>query len=90
MARTSGLAIAALVVGILAVIGSIAWLGILLGPAAAFMGSRAGRRIAASDGKLRGAGMASAGLLLGVLAFFASAAWFLYFRFAIAPLISLI
>ena len=86
--RTSALAIASLIVGILAIIGSIAWLGLLLGPVAAFIGSRAGKRIAASDGKLRGAGMASNGLLLGILAFFASAAWFLYFRFAIAPMLS--
>ena len=88
--RTSRLATAALIVGVLALIGSIAWLGLLLGPVAAFMGSRAGKRIAASDGKLRGAGLASTGLLLGILAFFASAAWFLYFRFAIAPMFNMI
>ena len=72
--RTSGLATAALVVGILSVIGSIAWLGLLLGPVAAFMGSRAGKRIAASDGKLRGSDRASTGQALGVIGFIASAA----------------
>lgn len=88
--RTSALAIAALVVGILALVGSIVWLGLLLGPVAAFMGSRAGKRIASSGGKLGGSGTASAGLSLGVIAFFASLAWFLYFRFFIAPLFSML
>ena len=88
--RTSGLATAALIVGILSIIGSIAWLGLLLGPAAAFMGSRAGKRIATSDGKLRGSGRASTGLTLGVIGFVASAAWFLFFRFAIAPMLTML
>ena len=88
--RTSALAIAALVVGILALVGSIVWLGLLLGPVAAFMGSRARKRITSSGGKLGGGGIASTGLTLGVVAFFASLAWFLFFRFVMAPMLTML
>lgn len=88
--RSSGLAIASLVVGILALVGSIAWLGLVLGPIAAFMGSRARKRITSSNGAIGGGGAASAGVSLGVISFLVSLAWFLFFRFAIAPMFTMI
>ena len=88
--RSNGLATAALVVGVLALVGSIAWLGIVLGPVAAFMGSRARKRIASRNGAIGGGGAASAAVTLGVIAFLVSLGWFLFFRFAIAPMFTMI
>ena len=75
-ARTDGLAIGALIAGILSLI--CFWpfcLGILLGPAAAIMGFISRQRVAASAGSVGGGGLALAGLILGVVGFLASAAW---------------
>jgi hypothetical protein len=74
--RTDGLAIGALIVGILAVVCSVACLGVLLGPAAAIMGFISRQRITSSGGTLGGGGMAIAGLVLGIIGFVGSVVWF--------------
>jgi hypothetical protein len=74
-ARTDGLAIGALIVGILAIVCSWLCLGILLGPAAGVMGYIARKRVTASGGTLGGGGMALAGLICGVVGFVFSAGW---------------
>jgi hypothetical protein len=67
--HTDRLAIAALVMGIMALLGLVIFMGLLLGPVAAIMGFISRRRIAYGDGELRGRGLALAGLILGVVAF---------------------
>ena len=77
--RTDGLAIGALIAGILSLI--CFWplcLGIILGPAAAIMGFISRQRIAASAGTVGGNGLALAGLVLGIVGFIASAAWAIF------------
>jgi hypothetical protein len=77
--RTDGLAIGALIAGILALV--CFWplcLGIILGPAAAIMGFISRQRIAASGGTVSGGGLALAGLILGIIGFIASAAWAIF------------
>jgi hypothetical protein len=83
--RKDGLAIGALVVGILAVVCS--WplcLGLLLGPAGGIMGFISRQRIAASGGQVGGGTMALAGLILGVIGFVISASWALLWIFWIS------
>jgi hypothetical protein len=70
--RTDGLAIAALVTGILSIVGSIVVVGAVLGPAAAIMGFIAHERVVSSAGARVGGGIAIAGLILGVIGFVAS------------------
>ena len=77
--HTSKLAVAALVIGILALPAGtvgVAWtvfglfvglLGIALSPLAAIMGFVAMRRVASSNGTLKGRGFAVAGLVIGIL-----------------------
>src|ERR1700681_144483 len=68
--RTDGLAIGALIAGILSLV--CFWplcLGIILGPAAAIMGFISRQRIAASGGTVGGGGLALAGLILGIIRF---------------------
>jgi hypothetical protein len=78
--RTDGLAIGALIVGILSLVCFWpACLGIILGPAAAIMGFISRQRIAASAGTVSGGGLALAGLILGIIGFVASAAWAIIF-----------
>jgi hypothetical protein len=76
-ARTDGLAIGSLIVGILGLVCSVVCLGVLLGPVAAIMGFMSRQRITASGGALSGGGLAIAGLVLGILAFVISAGWLL-------------
>jgi hypothetical protein len=74
--RTDGLAIGALIAGILSVV--CFWplcLGVALGPAAAIMGFISRQRIAASAGTVGGGGMALAGLIVGIFGFIVSAVW---------------
>jgi hypothetical protein len=83
--RNDGLAIGALIVGILALVCS--WplcLGLLLGPAGGIMGFISRQRIASSGGQLGGGGMALTGLILGVIGFLASAAWALLWIFVVS------
>lgn len=74
--RTDGLAIAALVVGIVSIVCSIGCLGIVLGPIAAIMGFIARQRVATSGDTLGGGTQATIGLVLGVIGFVASVVWF--------------
>src|ERR1700681_2197240 len=77
--RTDGLAIGALIAGILSLV--CFWplcLGIILGPAAAIMGFISRQRIAASGGTVSGGGLALAGLIVGIVGFIASAAWAIF------------
>ena len=82
--RTDGLAIGALIAGILSLI--CFWplcLGIILGPAAAIMGFISRQRVAASAGTVGGGGLALAGLILGIVGFIASAAWAISYIFIV-------
>ena len=77
--RTDGLAIGALIAGILSLV--CFWplcLGIILGPAAAIMGFISRQRIAASGGTVTGGGLALGGLIVGIIGFIASAAWAIF------------
>jgi len=76
--RTDGLAIAALVIGIVSIVCSIGCLGIVLGPTAAIMGFISRQRIATSGGAIGGGSLALVGLILGVVGFVASVGWFFY------------
>ena len=71
--RTDGLAIAALVIGILSLVCSFVCLGIILGPVAAIMGFIARQRVASSGGTLGGGTLALIGLVLGIIGFILSA-----------------
>jgi hypothetical protein len=72
---TDGLAIAALVMGIVSFVCSIACLGVVFGPAAAIAGFISRRRIRSSAGTLGGGGIASSGLVLGVIGLITSVTW---------------
>jgi hypothetical protein len=74
--RTDGLAIAALIVGILSLVCSFICLGVVLGPAAAIMGFISRQRISTSGGALGGGTLAVVGLVLGIIGFIASVGWF--------------
>jgi hypothetical protein len=65
-----GLAIAALVVGVVSLLTSIIALGLILGPVAALLGFASRRR--------SGGNFAVAAIVLGLIAFVASGAWILY------------
>jgi hypothetical protein len=74
--RTDGLAIAALIVGILSLVCSFICLGVVLGPAAAIMGFISRQRISTSGGAVGGGTLAVVGLVLGIIGFIASVGWF--------------
>ena len=76
--RTDGLAIAALVIGIVSIVCSIVCLGIIFGPSAAIMGFISRQRIATSGGMMGGGTLALVGLILGIVGFVASVGWFFY------------
>src|SRR5207245_3805542 len=76
--RTDGLAIAALVIGIVSIVCSIVCLGIIFGPTAAIMGFISHQRIATSGGMMGGGTLALVGLILGIVGFVASVGWFFY------------
>lgn len=71
-----GLAIAALFVGIVALLGSVVALGLILGPVAALLGFASGRR--------GGGNFARAAIALGFIAFFVSGAWLVYAALSLA------
>jgi hypothetical protein len=80
--RTDGLAIGALIVGILSLVCTAGCLGVVLGPAAAIMGFVSRQRVTASGGALGGGGMAIAGLILGIIGFVLSVvAFFVWISF---------
>jgi hypothetical protein len=68
--KTDGMAIAALVVGIVAAVGVFCYgiVAIILGPIAIYLGLRSRRQIKASGGALGGYGMAQAGWIIGLIA----------------------
>jgi Domain of unknown function (DUF4190) len=74
--RSDGLAIAALIVGIVSLVCSFICLGVVLGPAAAIMGFISRQRISTSGGALGGGTLAAIGLALGILGFVASVGFF--------------
>src|ERR1700694_4995174 len=76
--RTDGLAIASLVIGILAIVCSIACLGIILGPGAAIMAFISRQRISSSNNTIGGGSLALVGLILGLVGFLISVAWFFF------------
>lgn len=65
--RTDGLAIGALIVGVLSILCSWACIGIILGPTAAIMGFISSQRIKQMPGTLGGGGLATAGLITGII-----------------------
>jgi hypothetical protein len=77
--RTDGLAIAALVIGILSLLCFWLCLGIVLGPTAAIMGYISRQRIATSGGAVGGGTLATVGLVLGILGFVGSVLVFILF-----------
>jgi hypothetical protein len=80
--RTDGLAIAALVIGIVSIVCSIACLGIILGPTAAIMGFISRQRIASSGGAVGGGTLATVGLILGIVGFVAGVGAFFFWVYA--------
>src|SRR2546421_12953626 len=80
--RTDGLAIAALVIGIVSIVCSIACLGIILGPTAAIMGFISRQRIATSGGALGGGTLAIVGLILGIVGFVTGVGAFFFWIYA--------
>jgi hypothetical protein len=67
--------IAALVLGILCLVGTFCWMGLLLGVPAIILGALAHRDIRRSDGMLGGGGMATAGIVMGSLGSLVFACW---------------
>ena len=82
--RTDGLAIAALVIGIVSIVCSIFCLGIILGPTAAIMGFISRQRIQTSGGALGGGTLALVGLILGILGFVAGVGAFFFWVYGIS------
>jgi hypothetical protein len=80
--RTDGLAVAALVIGIVSIVCSIACLGVVLGPTAAIMGFISRQRIASSGGALGGGTLAIVGLILGIIGFVAGVGAFFFWIYA--------
>jgi hypothetical protein len=75
-------AIAALVLGILCLVGTFCWLGVPLGVPAIILGALAHRDIRRSDGMLGGGGMATAGIVMGSLGSLVFACWIGFMAFA--------
>jgi Domain of unknown function (DUF4190) len=82
--RTDGLAIGALITGILAVVCFWICLGLILGPAAAIMGFISRQRIAASGGTVAGGGLALAGMILGIVGFVLTCIEVIWWVFVVA------
>jgi len=80
--RTDGLAVAALIIGIVSIVCSVACLGIILGPTAAIMGFISRQRIATSGGALGGGTLAIVGLILGIVGFIAGVGAFFFWIYA--------
>jgi hypothetical protein len=76
--RTHGLAISALVLGIVSLACSVACLGLVFGPFAVAIGVRSRAQIVASGGTLIGTRLASAAVILGILGFIGSLAWLVF------------
>jgi hypothetical protein len=68
--RTDGMAIAALVVGVIAFVADLfdGVPGVVMGTVAVFLGLSSGRRIKRSGGQLQGGGLALAGWIVGLCA----------------------
>jgi len=65
--RTDGLAIGALITGVLSILCSFVCIGIIIGPAAAVMGFISNQRIKQMPGTLGGGGLALAGIITGII-----------------------
>ena len=63
-ATTDGKATGALVCGIVGLL----LCGVVLGPVAIYLGTKAKKEIRSSDGRLKGEGLATAGIVMGVIA----------------------
>lgn len=75
-------AVAALVLGILCLVGTFCWLGAPLGIPAVILGALALRDVRRSDGMLGGGGMAVAGVVLGSLGTLVFGGWVAFLVFA--------
>jgi hypothetical protein len=81
---TDGKAIAALVLGILSLVGTMCWLGAPLGIPAIILGTLAIRDVRRSDGMTGGIGMATAGVVMGSLGSLLFACWVGFMIFTVA------
>jgi hypothetical protein len=78
--KTEGMAIGALVCGILGTLcGVIGCFGLLIGPVGIVLGVVARRRIRESGGMTKGEGLALAGIVLGIIGTVASVGWLIAF-----------
>jgi hypothetical protein len=76
-ARNDGMAIAAMVCGIVS-LTCAGFIGIVLGPLALILGLRSRNRIDSSPGTLRGSGMAITGIVLGAIGVVVSIAYLVF------------
>jgi hypothetical protein len=76
-AKNDGMAIGALVCGILS-ITCAGFLGVVLGPVALVLGTRSRKRIHSAAGVLRGEGMALTGIVLGVIGLAVSVVYLIF------------
>lgn len=78
--KTEGMAIGALVCGILGMVcGMIGCFGLVIGPVGIVLGVVARRRIRDSGGYTKGDGLALAGIVLGIIGTVASVGWLIAF-----------
>ncbi len=81
--ESNGLAVAALVTGILGLLGNCFCFGGLLSPVAIVVGWIGKNRADRSDGRVGGRGMAVAGIVLGIVGTVLLIAWIVFFTWAI-------
>ncbi len=84
VAPNDGKAIAAMVCGILGIVGFFFYIGWILGIIAVALGVSAKNRINASSGRLQGLGMAKAGIITGTIAIALTAVLFLLVLIAVS------
>jgi hypothetical protein len=84
VAANDGKAIAAMVCGILGIVGFVFYIGWILGIIAVALGVSAKNRINASPGRLQGLGMAKAGIITGTIAIALTVALFLLVLIAVS------
>jgi hypothetical protein len=81
---TDSKAVVALVLGILALLGTFCWLGLPLGVPAVIFGTLAHRDITRSSGMSGGRGMATTGIVLGSVGSLLFAGWMAFMVYAVA------
>jgi hypothetical protein len=82
--QTNGLAITALVLGIVGILGNICCFGGILSPVAIVLGFMGRKKADGSGGQVGGRGLAQAGMILGIIGTVIFLAWIVFFIVAIA------